>query len=438
MGAIRGESKIRRAAESERERDQVLFNRLLSGESIGRDEILGAQIAPNAAIYPAGLVLENFLPLSVALSPVVLLRVPSLFSFEEFEETLGMPYKSFLALVDRGALLPILNDYELYEDPRLIAPVVAERRPHLTEQRVTLSTLSGLENGIQLLVAGLRTAVELFPSTELRETDLGDEIMYQGIHVGFALLSAIGYSDGLQTLFASFGDTRTEELLQPVARFMDHTPTEEDFRFVLTTFLSGFFTDCVGLGATGHFDYEYESVLRIPENFLAEVLFLPTSFGSRLVDRLDISIPRRLESSDVDDLVDSDVRAAIGATLARFKAKAEISDFSGAAGEGAAIRDEIAELGAKYQSMKSLKKFGGALSSVSFGAVPLTIGASLGLLQGIVGGLASVSAQLAASKLEKDDFLAKKVINPLLRRFSPWRMDAATFSLCQLKEHGLS
>jgi hypothetical protein len=96
-------------------------------------------------------------------------------------------------------------------------------------------------------------------------------------------------------------------------------------------------TDAVTLGGTGHVDAAFESVLHLPDVIQQDFAFLPLHFGMRLDDWMDIGIPRRLESGNIDELLDSGLRAAILDRLAQFKAKLAAAEFSTAADEARLI-----------------------------------------------------------------------------------------------------
>jgi hypothetical protein len=98
----------------------------------------------------------------------------------------------FVCLVDRGVITPIINEYSLYADTKLIAPIVLERRPHIPEQRIRLEMLGNTESRWRQLVTALDAAQGLFPSHELIATDEGDSVSFKGIHVAYACLSAMG------------------------------------------------------------------------------------------------------------------------------------------------------------------------------------------------------------------------------------------------------
>ena len=165
---------LARHAEQERQRDTHLMTRLQNGEQLDSSEVLGCSLDPDTAVYPAGLILDDFLPLALAISANVCIRVPSLFTLAEFEETLGVSYPDFLNLVDRGLVTPILNDYEFYEDVEIVAPIVNQRRPHLTEQRVMLNLLAGSDDAWRRLVLGLEQAPSLSGADFSDQGRLGD------------------------------------------------------------------------------------------------------------------------------------------------------------------------------------------------------------------------------------------------------------------------
>jgi hypothetical protein len=425
---------LARHAEQERQRDTHLMTRLQNGEQLDSSEVLGCSLDPDTAVYPAGLILDDFLPLALAISANVCIRVPSLFTLAEFEETLGVSYPDLLNLVDRGLVTPILNDYDLYEDVEIVAPIVNQQRPHLTEQRVMLNLLSGSDNAWTRLVLGLEQAQGLFPSTTLRTKDLGDDVQFQGIHVAYATLCALGYGDRIIEVVAAYQHSPNSDLFGAIRRLLQNeSPSLEEVGFVLTTFLAGFFADCVGLGATGQFDLTYEQVLRIPAGLADSVTFLPTAFGNRLVDWLDLSLPRRLETRDLDDMLDSDARAAVSDAMARFKQRVETGAFTTAVAESQAIQDGLKELDRGYRRMTSIERYGAVLSSVSFAAVPLTLAAGMGLTEAIAGGMASAATKAVLENLAQNDVLARHVFNPALSRFGPRGIDATTYQLCRLR-----
>ena len=212
--------------------------------------------------------------------------------------------------------------------------------------------------------------------------------------------------------------------------------------FTLTTYLSDFFSNCISLGAMGQFDSSYESILRVPEVLADSVEFFPVAFGRRLVQWLDIDIPKRIEHADLDWLINSDVRQAIASRVSQFKAQVEGTDYVTAADTGLKIGADLHELDLAYKRLTSLKKFGSfEASKVSFAAVPITGSAVAGLLgNGTellatlgLSGLGSAAAKVALAQIEGDDILAKRVFNPLLARVTPWRMDAVTYKLCEVK-----
>lgn len=435
MSSQRALLRLGRLAEKEHERDAELLEALRGGAQLDASDVLGSIIPNDAAVYPAGLIVDDFLPLALALSETVFVRVPSLFTVAEYEEVVGIDYADFLQLIDRGLITPILNDYTLYKDPGLIVPIVNEKRRHLTEQRVLLNLLAGSENAWANLVQGLADASELFPQAPLLAEDLGDDVQFQGIHVAYATLCAIGYGEIVKDVTDAYRLRPESEIFDAVRRLSDTArPSVEEVAFVLTTFLSGFFADCVGLGATGQFDTTYEQVLKIPGILSDRVAFLPTAFGKRLVEWLDLSLPRRLASRDLDELLDSDARAALTQSLFRFKRKVEAAAFSTAADEAAAIRESLTELDHAYRSMSSIERYGSLLSSISFAAIPLTLAAGLGLTDAIAGGLASAATKTVLDDLAENDALARHAFNPILSRLGPWKMDATTFQLCRLRE----
>jgi len=434
MASQRALTRLKRLTEEERAREAHVLQRLLSGEALDATEVLGSPLAHETSVYPAGLILDDFLPLALALSETVLIRVPALFSVAEYEEVIGLAYADFLSLIDRGLVTPILNDYSLYQDPDVVVPIVNEKRAHLTEQRVLLNLIAGDSHAWEALVAGLQAASELFPSRALHVEDQGDDVQFQGIHVAYATLCAVGYGETVKEVTCEYIRHPESELFESVRRLVGHPdPTQEEVAFVLTTFLSGFFADCVGLGATGQFDDSYERVLRIPEVLSGRVAFLPTAFGRRLVEWLDLALPRRLATADLDHMLDSDARRTIAQATAQFKRNVEAADFTTAADEGLTIRETLGELDRAYRRMSSIKKYGSLLSSVSFAAVPLTLAAGVGLTEGIASGATSVAAKVALAQVEADDLLAQRVFNPLLARLSPWRMSATTYQLCKLR-----
>lgn len=142
-------------------------------------------------------------------------------------------------------------------------------------------------------------------------------------------------------------------------------------------------------------------------------------------------------------MIDSDVRKAIATRVGQFKTQVEDADYITAADTGLKIGAELHELDLAYRKLKSLKRFGSFASKVSFAAVPITGSAVAGLLGGGteflaalgLSGVGSATAKVALDQIEGDDILAKRVINPLLARVAPWRMDAATYQLCEIKAH---
>src|SRR5258708_29454918 len=154
--------KLRHLAESERTRDAELYDRLAAGDTLSKRDILGMEPGRSSGVYPAGLIVEDFLPLALAVNETVVVTLPALFTVEEFEEALGVPFSGLLELIDRGAIIPVLGDYESYVDPGMVVPIVNQTRPHYTEQRVVLSLLAN--NGLTWpdLIDGLVPAEEMF------------------------------------------------------------------------------------------------------------------------------------------------------------------------------------------------------------------------------------------------------------------------------------
>lgn len=437
--------RLRRLAESERARESELYELLADGASLSKRDILGMEPGPHCGAYPAGLIVDDFLSLALAVNETVVVGLPALLTVEEFEESLGVPFGGFLDLIDRGAILPILGDYESYVDPQMVLPIVNQPRPHYTEQRVVLSLLAN--NGLRWpdLVEGLARAEEVLDGNSIavsRERDLGDEVHIQGVHVGYAKLYALGYGPALDDLVARFGSDPDHEMFEAVRRLADDGHLTGDFLlFALTTYLSNFFADCVSLGAMGQFDLSYEAIIRLPSRLRDAVDFLPVSFGQRLVQWLDIDVPRRLEHAELDWLMNSNVREAIATKISKFKAEVERADYLTAVDTGARMKEEFDELNRAYRRLNSLKKFGAFASKVSFAAVPITGSALAGLLGGPIDALAalgltgasSVVAKTALAQIEEDEVLARRIFNPLLARIAPWRMDAATYQLCELR-----
>lgn len=439
--------KLRRLAEAERARDAELYERLASGDRFSKRDLLGIEPGRNTAVYPAGLIVDDFLPLALAVNETVVVRLSAMFTVAEFEETLGIPFGGFLEMVDRGAIIPVLGDYESYVDPGLVLPIINESRPHYAEQRVVLSLLADYGLEWSALVEGLARAAEVFRGNSLAtvsERDMQDEVHIQGIHVGYAKLWALGYGPALDDVMAHFRSDPGHEMFDAVRRLSDDGDVTADLvLFALTTYLSDFFADCVGLGAMGQFDLSYEAILRLPSQLRVTVDFLPVGFGRRLVQWLDIDIPKRLEHAELDWLINSDVRGAIAAQVSKFKAEVEAADYVTAVDTGAKMKDEFDELNRAYRRLKSLRKLGAFASKVSFAAVPITGSALAGLLAGPMeslaalglAGVASVTAKAALSQIEEDDVLAKRIFNPVLARITPWRMDAVTYQLCELRSH---
>jgi hypothetical protein len=445
MASDRSTQRLRRFAEAERERDAELYEQLRSGSRLSKRDILGREPARASGVYPAGLIVEDFLSLSLALNETVIVNLPALFTVNDFEETLGIPFGSFLELIDRGNIIPILGDYESYSDPLLVAPIVNEARPHYTEQRVALSLLS--DNGLDWssVVEGLERAMEIFQENAmatLNFEDLGAEVHIQGVHVAYAKLWALGYGPAIDDVVRRYQSDPSHELFDAFRYIAtDGELTTDLVLFALTTYLSDFFSNCVSLGAMGQFDSSYESILRVPEVLVDSVEFLPVAFGRRLVQWLDIDIPKRIEHADLDWLINSDVRQAIASSVSQFKAQVEGTDYVTAADTGLKIGAELHELDLAYRRLTSLKKFGSFASKVSFAAVPITGSAVAGLLgNGTeflatlgLSGVGSAAAKVALAQIEGDDILAKRVFNPLLARVTPWRMDAVTYQLCEVK-----
>jgi hypothetical protein len=439
--------KLRQLAESERTRDAELYERLAAGDTLSKRDILGMEPGRNSGVYPAGLIVEDFLPLALAVNETVVVTLPALFTVEEFEDALGVPFSGLLELIDRGAIIPVLGDYESYVDPGLVVPIVNQSRPHYTEQRVVLSLLAN--NGLTWpdLIDGLVHAEEVFAGNSLivrHARDLGDDVHIQGVHVGYAKLWALGYGPALDDLVTQFASEPDHEMFDAIRRIADDgEPTADLLVFALTTYLSDFFSDCVSLGAMGQFDLSYEAMIRLPSRLRGTVDFLPVSFGQQLIRWLDIDIPRRLEHAELDWLMNSDVREAIAAKVAKFKGEVEGADYATAVDTGAKMKEEFDELNRAYRRLTSLRKFGAFASRVSFAAVPITGSALAGLLGGPLDslaalgltGLGSAAAKAALAQIEEDDVLARRLFNPLLARITPWRMDAATYQLCELRAH---
>jgi hypothetical protein len=426
------DEQLNRLADEERERGDALTNRLLHGDELRQEDILGMDIGPDTAVYPVGLFEEEFLPLSLATSRSVLVRMPCEFTLSEYEEVLGFGLPQFLELVDRGIITPILNDYPLYVDAKLIAPIVLERRPHIPEQRIRLEMLGTHSDRWERIVAGLNTAQKLFPSHELSTIDLGDSVSFKGVHVAYASLCAMGMENAIISVIKHYLENPKNALYAPISRIAE-TDDAETILFALVTFLSAFMNDAVVLGATGQMDRTFESVIHLPDHIREDFVFLPVHFGKRLMGWMDLTIPRWLESEDIDELFDSGLRDALLAKMAKFKEDSSLAEFQTAADEGIAIREEMRELDKAYQRMRGVRRTGAVLSAVSFATIPLTLASCVGLVGAAVGTLVSAGAKAALAKLQGEDVLANKVFTPTLARMGRRRADAATYQICAAK-----
>jgi hypothetical protein len=424
--------QLSRLTAEEREREDALASRLLDGEQLSREEILGTGIDKDTAVYPIGLFEEEFLPLSLATSRSVLVRMPCEFTLAEYEELLGFDFGDFVELIDRGIVTPILNEYTFYADQALIAPIVLERRPHIPEQRIRLEMLGSDQGRWQQLATGLKTAQGLFPSHELVAEDAGESISFKGVHVAYASLCALGLEESVVSVIQHFAKNPTSSIYEPMARLTESNDPEVVL-FALVTLLSAFMTDAVVLGATGQMDRTFEAVIRLPDHVKDDFTFLPVHFGRRLIDWIDLSIPRRLESQDIDELLNSGLRDALLAKMMKFNEDSRDAEFLTAADEGIAIREDIRELDKAYRRMRGARRTGAVLSAVSFAAVPLTLASCVGLMGAAVGTLVSAGARAALAKLQGEDLLANKVFARGLTRVGRRPLDAATYQICVAK-----
>lgn len=355
--------------------------------------------------------------------------MPCEFTLAQYEELLGFDFGDFLKLIDRGIVTPILNEYTFYADEALIAPIALERRSRIPEQRVRLEMLGNDRERWLQLATGLRTAQDLFPSHELIAEDTGEAVSFKGIHVAYASLCALGLEESVVSVIQHFAKHRSSSIYEPMARLIE-TNDPEMVLFALVTLLSAFMTDAVVLGATGQMDRTFEAVVRLPDQVKEDFVFLPVHFGRRLIDRIDLSIPRRLENEDLDELLDSGLREALLTKMLKFNEDARDANFLTAADEGIAIREDMRELDKAYQRMRDARRGGSVLSAVSFAAIPLTLASCVGLMGAAVGVLVSPGTMAVLAKLQGEDLLANKVFAPGLARAGRRPLDAATYQIC--------
>lgn len=431
MAARNPAAQLRALAAEERERASSLADFLLSGEQLDLPAILGTTLPPDTGLYAAGLFETEFLPLSLATSSAVLLRVPCEFDRTEYEEIVGVGFSDFLQLVDRGAIIPILSEYSAYKDTSLVAPLVLERRLHVPEQRIKLAMLGSNKQRWERLVAGLAFAEELFPSFALTTSEDDETVYFQGVHVGYASLCALGLEEAVLAVVTHFREHPDSPIYSGLTRLVGDDP--ETVLFALVTMLSGFMTDAVTLGATGHIDATFESVIHLPDVVQSDFSFLPLHFGVRLVDWMNIGIPRRLETRDIDELLDSGLRAAIIDRLAKFKAKLAAAEFATAADEARLISEEIGELDRAYRRMQGARRVGSVLSALAFSALPLSLAACVGLMEAAASGVVSAATRTAIQKLQGEDALANRVFAPGLAKLGSGRLDASAYQVCCAK-----